>query len=223
MKTTLCCIFAAVLLAASLAMADQVTFSFVGTRNIVNLQANDTGMDLGAGGTVANVLISDTTLGMSLPLLGLDTGSTGFASSFTVLFNPNLVIATFEQGGANSVLITNPLGTVIYLSGIMDDRSAFLSTFPDGAGSFRGTFAVTYVNPTVLAPFGLSRVGPEGSFSATFAQANLLDLNTFVDAVVGGGSITIQAAAIPEPSSLALAGSSLLAAAFGLQRRFKRI
>ena len=93
--------FVALLLAlCATAAADQITFSFVSIGgNTRDVEANAGGFRAGPG---RNLLVTDSTTGISVPLSGLVTANTGEASSYNV--TPGLVTGTFEAGGDGSGL-----------------------------------------------------------------------------------------------------------------------
>ena len=195
---------------AAAAVADVITFSFViGPPG--SLTASAGGL---SAGPAANVLVSDTTTGVSFPLSGTFTGSAGPATSFSVF--PGIVLATYSAGGPNSVLIVNPASMPL-VAGTVLNNAVFITTFPTGAGAFLATFNVTFVDPAVLALFGLGQgFLPVGSASLTFAGDNFD--GTTVTGAIGGGTVTIQTTPIPEPMGLGVLGMGLLAAAEGLRR-----
>jgi hypothetical protein len=94
-------------------------------------------------------------------------------------------------------------------------------------GSFQGQFTVVYVNPVIPEKFGDSLLfTPIGSDSLNSG------INTFTlgaggvitadKATLTGGTITYETPALPEPASLVLFGSGLLALAGAVRRRFAR-
>jgi hypothetical protein len=90
------------------AAADQLTFSFVSVAgNTRDVEANASGLVAGPG---LNLFVTDSTTGVSAPLNGLVTISTGDASFYNV--SPTLVMGTFEAGGANSIQIINSLSRI---------------------------------------------------------------------------------------------------------------
>lgn len=213
-KLTALLLFAAAF--ASVAIADQVTFSFIGMSSAQNLSASLAGF---TAGTALNVLITDATTGVSLNLPGIFTTSTGKANSYTVLTTPNLVLASYGVGVADSVLITSPDGKTVYVAGINQDRGRFVSAYPGGTGAFLSDFTVTAVNPAVLAMFGLGPgFDPRGSVSITSGGGHLAGVDDLT-ATVGGGTVTI-ATTVPEPASLGLLGGGLLVLAAAGRKKF---
>lgn len=208
-----------VLVASSFMWGDQITFSFVYTSTTApTFKAETGGVTLGPA---SNVLITDNTKNISLPLSGIASLSTGPSTSFITL--PDLLIASFSAGGTDSISITS--GSTTLLSGIINDHASVVSTFPAGAGSFLGTFTVTFVNPSIFAKFGLAPVfDPTGSVSSTYAGANLVNTRE-LDATGGGGAVTItapQAAVVPESATLLLGLAGLvLTVVFTIGRKVK--
>ena len=189
------------------AAADQITFSFVSIGgNTRDVEANAGGFRAGPG---RNLLVTDSTTGISVPFSGLVTANTGVATSYMV--TPGLVMGTFAAGGDGSVRITDLLDTRTILVGIMAPNSHLLATANGGTGSFLGIFTLVFIDPVVLADFGLANPDLRGSFSSTFGQdATATTRDQTLTAVGGGGTVTITATPIPEVSTLALAGTSLL-------------
>jgi len=198
MTSSLLRLVLALALSAVPAVADQITFSFVASPgNVADLTAARSGL---SAGPAQNITVSDTTLGMHVPLAGVFTASTGAASAFAVA--SSFVLATYKAGGANSVLILDPVTSATLVSGTMEGDSGVLAQYPGGAGSFLGTFTVTSVSPAVLGMFGLSGFNPNGSVAFTFGQDQLSGRT--LDAVVGGGTVTIVASKVHESRSIAL-------------------
>jgi len=220
MKPIRVVLFATLLLAIAIPMAaDQITFSFIGNNSATNLNA---GLANFTAGPSLNVLVTDATSGASIALPGVFTTSTGVANSYSVLTSPNLVIASYAAGRPESVLITDPTGTIDYVAGINLDRASFISAYPNGTGAFLNDFEVTAVDPAVLAMFGLGpKFDPRGSVSITSGTGNLVSTDNLT-ATVGGGTVTIQSAsAVPEPFSMALLGGGIIVAGFTLRRGSK--
>jgi hypothetical protein len=210
-------VFALVLTSLS-AFADEITFSFIASSGKTSLIADTGGVVLGPS---LNVLVSDATTGASFPLVGVFTSNTGAASTFTV--SPTIVVATYNGSGPNSVLIKDSMGNAL-VSGITEDRAAFISGFPNGAGAFLSKFEVTDVAPSVLALFGLGpSFSPEGSVSVTAARGNLV--GGTLEATIGGGTVTITTpfAAVPESStsSLGVIGLGLVLTSLRLRSQAK--
>jgi hypothetical protein len=128
-----------------------------------------------------------------------------------------VIIGTYLAAGPNSVLIVD-LSNHPLLAGSIESSSSFLTEIPDGTGAFLGSFDVTFVSPTVLAMFGLSSSSQftESVLLLTFAQDNFD--GTTVSGVMGGGTVTIETAAAPEPVGLGLLGASLLTVAESVKR-----
>jgi hypothetical protein len=170
------------------AVADEITFSFIlGVPGSLNASA--AGL---SAGIAENVLVSDATTGQEFTLLGVFTANTGRA--FTFVGGGGLVQADYRGSGANSVLITDPMGNQL-VAGMMDDHGRFISNYPDGRGAFAGKFDVSFVSPEVLALFGLGpAVLPTGAVSATFAMDEF-DGRTVVGQL-GGGTVTVET--VPE-------------------------
>lgn len=196
-----------------LASADEITFSFIiGAPG--SLQATAAGL---AAGPSTNVLVSDSTTGQSFSLAGTFNMFTGPATDFTVF--PTFLVATFGAAGADSVLITDPMGNPL-VSGSIGDNATFFTAIPDGAGSFLGGFDVSTVSPAVLALFGLGPdFLPSGSVAATFAHDNFDPVTQTITGQLGGGTVTVTTPvpAVPEPVGLGVGGIAV--AALGLRRR----
>ena len=197
-----CFVLALSLIALSLPLcADQITFSIVANDNNFDVQASMAGFK---AGPAFNELVSDAEKGLSFPLSGIFTTATGAASTF--LIGATTVVGSFGAGTPNSVDIINPTTLAPIVKGEILDGSKAAATFPGGTGSFSGEFLVTFVDPTILAKFGLPPTfDPRGSVGVTFGQDQLhgADLN----AVIGGGVVTVVVNTpppVPEPASLFL-------------------
>jgi hypothetical protein len=197
-------------LAAS-AGADEITFSFVfGSPGSL---AASNGGGLSAGRAIV-IAVSDADKGIVLPFSGFALASTGPATSWSVTSTD--VTATFSAGGVNSLQVLDLAMSPVVL-GTMEDGSTFDTTYPNGVGSLQGLFDVSFVDPAVLALFGLGpSFLPEGSVSYTFAHDNLT--GGAVTGEVAAGTVTIETP-VPEPGTLALLGSGVLGLAGVLRRK----
>ncbi len=199
--------------AATAAVADQINFNFT-TGSPTSVTATTAGLMSGPS-MLTN--ISDSTTGLIVPFTGkYVNGNTGPASSLMQF--GNIVLGTFTAGGTNSVLVKDSMGNVL-VAGDMQDGASLLSTVPAGTGSFLATFHVTFVDPTILALFGVGPgFSPQGSVAFTIGNANFN--GTTYTGALGGGAVTIQSVAtpVPEPAGLGILGMGLLTVAGGLRR-----
>ena len=205
MKIHILLLLLALVTAPLVARADQITVSFV--TGVPGITASASGL---TSSPSLNIAVTDATTGMSFPLTGKTSASTGPAASFTILSLPNLVLATYDAStSSTSVLVKNGSGTVL-ISGTMQDHATLISGYPAGTGAFVGKFEVGFVDPSLLALFGL---GPafdiNGSYSSTFGGASLF--GSTLQATTGGGTVTIQTTApVAECATLILLGSGLV-------------
>jgi hypothetical protein len=213
-------LLAFLLVASVSAFGDQLTFSFVlGSAGDVN--ADLSGVTVGP---TFNIDVSDSTTGVTQPLAGIFTTSTGGANAFLVLTSPNVVLADDNGGAADSVLSVDTHGNPL-VAGVTEDRASVLSTYPVGADAVLSDLDVIFVSPAALAIFGL---GPgfssDGSESLTFGDANLVGADYSV-ATTGGGTVTISRV-VSQSTSAILAGTGLmvlcLAGLFKVRRRRSR-
>jgi len=194
--------------------ADQINFNFtLGSPTSVTATA----AGLMSGPSVLTS-VSDTTTNVIVPFPGTYVnGNTGTAAALNQF--GNIVLGTFNGSGPNSVLVVDALNNVL-VAGSMEDNASLLSTVPAGTGSFLGTFHVTFVDPAVLALFGVGpSYAPDGSVAFTIGAANF-DGTTYTGAI-GGGAVTIQSnTTVPEPMGLGILGMGVLTVS-GLWRRFR--
>jgi hypothetical protein len=196
---------------ASCAVADEITFSYI-IGDPGSLTATAAGGLM--SGPAMNVLVSDAQTGMKFVLDGTFNDSTGPG---TITNFGTFIVGSFTAGGTGSVSIVDPSSNPL-VTGNMKDNGAFLATFPLGTGAFLGGFDVTFVDPAVLAMFGLGPAfEPIGSVSETFASVNFD--GTTITGMIGGGTVTIQTPTVPEPAGLGLLGMGLLMTAGVLKRR----
>jgi hypothetical protein len=154
-------------------------------------------------GPALNIIVSDTERHLQFPLSAIFNGSTGVASSITS--TADTYDATYESGGSVSIIG----GGTTFVSGMpMFADSHLQSVFADDTGAFRGEFLVSHVDPATLALFGLKTWSPDGSVSLTFGQSDVDGHN--LNAVLGGGTVTIEAAPVPEVMPLILLSSGIL-------------
>lgn len=191
--------------------ADEITFTVVGTSNSFNVFADSAGF---SAGPALNVLVSDTAKNLHFSLVGTFNASAGAASSFVI--TPSTVNGTFGAGGTNSVSV---IGSSVFVEGDMLAGGDLGSTYPGGTGSFQSVFDVTQVDPAVLAFFGAGpRFDPRGAVSVTFGQTQVV--NSELEGIFGGGSVTIVVSTIPEPRYLGFAGFGVLGLA-GIYRKWQ--
>lgn len=191
----------AVLLFATMAVADEITFTFL---NFNSTTFDATASEL-AFANASNVLVTDNSNGHSMMLTAVDSGDTGTATHFDP--GPPLIV-DYNGSGANSVLIE--AGGHVYLSGSMDDEGRLEAQYPNKAGAFLSRFTPSFVDPAILTALGTStNFTSDGSVSLTLAKTSFD--GKMLNATLGGGAVTIETAApVPEPASLSLLGGGLL-------------
>lgn len=201
-------------LAAMVARADEVTFTFVNLSN-ATFSATASGLQFA---NAVNVLVTDNTTGKNVMLTALDSGNTGAAHDF--MPGPPLV-ADYSGSGANSVLVAT--GSNTFLSGEMADSGRLEADYPDKAGAFLSRFHVAFVDPGILGELGTGpHWAPDGSVSLTLAQTSFD--GTTLHATLGGGEFTITtvpATVVPEgpTGTMMLFGIGLSGVALAGRRR----
>jgi hypothetical protein len=181
----------------TLAFADNISFSIVGTiTSTPNLFSASSGFTAGPG---LQIVVSDTDKHLQFPLTGIFNASTGSRTS--VSSTSTSYSAMFGSGG--TVTIANG-GTTLLSGGPMFAGSTLLSNLSLDTGSFAGEFTVTAVDPAVLAMFGLGpKWNPDGSVSITFGQS--LVTGDDLSGVLGAATVTIETpTTVPEPSTIAM-------------------
>jgi len=198
----------ALTLVPAAALADSITFFFQGTGGY-GVFADATGGFHASPGL--NILAVDTTTGVSMPLAGIVGIRTGPAASFSIFTSPNLVLATFNAGPADGVVILDPVTLQPILSGSTNDNAALVASYPGATGAFLAGFDVSFVSPQIMTDFNLFTVDPVGALSVTYSNNNIFDEGfPLLAGSGGGGTITIIGTPVPEPSTLGLAGCGIL-------------
>ncbi len=201
---------------SGVARADAISFSFI-FGGSATVQNNASGLTAGPG---LVLVVSDADTGAYYTVNGAASVQTGSTTSWAVasgIFN-----ATFGAGG--SVGVTGAAGICppdcgpTLLSGTMEANSLYSATLGGGNGSFHGLFNVTYVNPNILALFGLGpSFLPDGSVSLNSSSNNMVTAIRD-NATLAGGTITIDTPT-PEPGTLALFGTGILGLAGMIRRK----
>jgi len=203
---------------ATIAQADAITFTYINGKGTSPVQVDTTGVSLVNG---AQFLVTDTTTGGSANLPGFAQISTGPSTSYTAAMG--LLAATFAPGSGLNVQVDAP-GCVggslpgVCLQGTLNGGS--YAAVRGGTGSFESLFKVTYVSPFVTSLFGLPNTWqPGGSDSFTTSDNRFVDRGSTDTARLGSGQVTFQTAVVPEPGTLALMGTGILAVAGLIRRR----
>lgn len=197
------------------AMADQISFGFVFAPSTIAVNAS--------GLTVkkaVNLNVSDATTLAAFSLIGTADISTGPASSYSNA--GNIVDATYTAGGAIQVDSASCVGGAmpgVCLEGVLNGNGQY-TTSPGLAGSFQGLFTVTYTSPYIATLFGPSAAGfvPNSGSDGISTGHNKRTDETTATAKLGGGSITYETP-VPEPGTLALLGSGMIALAGVIRRK----
>jgi PEP-CTERM motif len=208
-------------LLSTFAMADAISFGFIDDKNTPPVQINATGVDLTSGRLLA---VRDTTTNTTYFINGTADVFTGPASSY--IASGGVLVAQFNPGSglevdANSSACVGGSKPGVCLQGILNTTGTYVATL-GGTGSFQGLFLVTYVSPYITSLFGDANVWlPTGSDAFTTSNNLFVNGGQTDVATLGAGAITFQTP-VPEPATLGMVGSGVLACAFGA-RRFLRI
>lgn len=201
----------AVLFAAFVARADEITFTFVNLA-LASFSASAAELQFAGG---SNVIVTDNSTGKSVILLSTASGHTGTATDFVA--GPPL-IGDYNGAGAGSVLVAT--GSTAFLSGSMEDSGRLEAEWPNRAGAFLSRFLVNSVASSVLVSLGLPAdtvIAPEGSVALTIAQTRFD--GTTLTGTLGGGQITIETVpAVPEPAGIGFAGLGMVVIAILVRR-----
>jgi hypothetical protein len=205
---------------ASPAFADGISFTFVGVQTTPVATINQTGVSLGPGALLS---VSDTDTNNVFIVPGTVSISTGSAASYVAA--GGVLTAQFTPGAGEEVMVqsANCVGGSmpgICLEGSLNNNGAYVG-FANSTGSFQAVFQVDYVSPFVTSLFGDSNTwSPTGSDSFSTGSNTFSNGGTTDSATVGQGGVTFQTAlvTVPEPGILILLGTGLLAVA-GVQRR----
>jgi hypothetical protein len=204
---------------ASTAMADAITFSFLGVRATPLIAINNTGVNLGPAALLA---LSDTDTNNVFVFAGSVFIKTGAASSYSAA--GGVLVANFNPGPGIEVEVdsANCVGGAhpgICLQGTQNSNGAYVA-FQRSTGSFQALFNVNYVSPYVTSLFGDPNLWlPSGSDSFTTGHNNFTNGHLTDLATLGQGGITFQT--VPEPGTLALLGSGLVGLAGVIRRKLR--
>jgi hypothetical protein len=201
---------------SSVAMADAITFSFLGPIKPVHLDA--TGLSVGPG---LVLLVSDTKIPTNHLLIGTASISAGPASSYVA--SGGVLNAQYSAGPGVEVDVRSAscgggMMPGVCLQGSQNSNGQYVATRL-GTGSFQAVFHVDYVSPYITSLFADPNAWlPMGSDSLNTGVNLFKNGGAKDEAILTGGNITFQTP-VSEPGTLALLGSGILGLASFLRRK----
>jgi hypothetical protein len=202
-KTLVVCLF--VLVSLISAHADNIVF---------NTAVGGTWSYAGPGGNFSGTAIDPTTGGFQInggPFIGLADLTVAVATGNTTATAPG--IALFSSTGSTFTISSSAWGTIF--SGTLADSSLNLAAAGATGPIFNATFIVGSFNAAFLDFYGMDAV-IGGSGKTTFNLAGTFNSQTQSGGGINGSVSDLTQ--VPEPASLALLGSGLLATG-GFMRR----
>jgi autotransporter-associated beta strand protein len=168
-----------------------------GAGSIATANANFT---VASGGHIAPGNAAPGTLSLALGTGTLDvSGAVSLSNSSALVFELGAV------GASDQILLTT--GALNIGSGVLElDDFAFTTV----AGFGAGTYTLIDTSSAILGSLGTSLTGTLGGYAVTLQYGD------------GGNDLQLVATAVPEPSSVALAGLGLGGIVFGIRRRLAR-